>query len=607
MTRSTEGIWLALAGGFIAVGAALLGVAGGFDAASKVPYSFWTSIPTIVAYVMFGLSLVGFVCAVRDVPIPPPIGSRSMEPAAPAATPSVEALPKNPEHIRSGRPHATPTPTIVKHVISPLLSGAPGVDPATQASLVYMIGSRIAVLVELNRPIGIGAGEVRLQFNHVFRSAFEHRSEQPPDPRPISSHYMRCLLTQDEISMLAAQDAAPLYGSSAPGRAIYRIWPDYRVRAHIDRSVTTIKADAAARTYGTSGRGIVWAVIDSGIDMNHSHFAGGTVTDPVVSRLHRDFTSLLTMDGTMTVDPAPALVDPCGHGTHVAGIIAGAAPADPNAILIAANAPSDSDLPSWVRRTLEPDRTLSGMAPKARLVSLKVLDADGNTVSSAVIAALAQIRAFNADGRLLIHGVNLSIGCELFPDEFTSGQSPLCRELDLLVGTGVVAVVSAGNSGTGGTITGGGSDMQGGLSTIEDPGNAIYAITVGSTHRSQPYSYGVAPTSSKGPTLDGRLKPDLVAPGERITSAATGALVAGIMPLQSNNPAVARYMESSGTSIAAAHVSGAIAAFLSVKDEYIGQPDEIKQLFTNNATSLDRNEFFQGAGLLDLERVQPNA
>ena len=80
-----------------------------------------------------------------------------------------------------------------------------------------MIGSRIAVLVELNRPIGIGAGEVRLQFNHVFRSAFEHRSAQPPDPRPISSHYMRCLLTQDEISMLAAQDAAPLYGSSAPG------------------------------------------------------------------------------------------------------------------------------------------------------------------------------------------------------------------------------------------------------------------------------------------------------------------------------------------------------------------------------------------------------
>ena len=106
----------------------------------------------------------------------------------------------------------------------------------------------------------------------------------------------------------------------------------------------------------------------------------------------------------------------------------------------------------------------------------------------------------------------------------------------------------------------------------------------------------MAPTSSKGPTLDGRLKPDLVAPGERITSAATGALVAGIMPLQSNNPAVARYMESSGTSIAAAHVSGAIAAFLSVKDEYIGQPDEIKQLFTNNATSLDRERVLSGRG-----------
>ena len=248
------------------------------------------------------------------------------------------------------------------------------------------------------------------------------------------------------------------------------------------------------------------------------------------------------------------------------------------------------------------------MAPKARLVSLKVLDGDGKTTSSAVIAALAQIREFNAYGGLLIHGVNLSIGCELFPDEFTSGQSPLCRELDLLVQTGVVAVVSAGNSGER-TINDGRSGTQSQFSTIEDPGNAFYAITVGSTHRTQPSTYGVTPSSSKGPTLDGRLKPDLVAPGEQITSAATGLFASGIAPLQSDIPnmTIARYLENSGTSIAAAHVSGAIAAFLSVKDEYIGQPDEVKQLFTSNATSLVRNEFFQGAGLLDLFRVLSKA
>jgi hypothetical protein len=58
------------------VGAALLGVAGGFDAASKVPYSFWTSVPVIVAYVMFGLSLACFTCAIREVPIPYPVSRR---------------------------------------------------------------------------------------------------------------------------------------------------------------------------------------------------------------------------------------------------------------------------------------------------------------------------------------------------------------------------------------------------------------------------------------------------------------------------------------------------------------------------------------------------
>jgi subtilisin family serine protease len=161
------------------------------------------------------------------------------------------------------------------------------------------------------------------------------------------------------------------------------------VRAHIDRSVSTIKADAAARTYATSGDGIVWAVIDSGIDQTHPHFACGTLTDPAVSRLHRDFTGLLTPGGAVTSDPASALTDPLGHGTHVAGIIAGAAPADPAKILITVNEPSSTDLPSWASRTLEPGRTLSGIAPRARLVSLKVLDATGNMVTSAVIAALA--------------------------------------------------------------------------------------------------------------------------------------------------------------------------------------------------------------------------
>lgn len=500
----------------------------------------------------------------------------------------------------------TGKPPVRRPVVSRLLTGGPGVDDTTRQRLLVTIDGRHAVLVELSTPPGAIADRVRAEFGDVFRAAFAGAS-QPPAPVPISGHYMRCLLTEDEIAALAEQDAGRPAAEPPLPRTIYRIWPDYRVRAHIDRSVATIKADAAARTYGALGDGIVWAVLDSGIDATHPHFACGTVSDPAVAGLHRDFTGLLEVAGTVSDDPKPALTDALGHGTHVAGIIAGLAPASPAELVVAVNEPSTSDLPSWTTRTIGAGRSLQGVAPKTRLVSLKVLDDSGDTVSSAVIAALAQVRAFNSGGvQLQIHGVNLSIGCDWFPDEFAAGQSPLCRELDLLVGTGVVAVVSAGNGGAGGTLAGGSSDVHGRLSTITDPGNSLHAITVGSTHRFQPHTFGVTYTSSKGPTLDGRLKPDLVAPGERITSAATGALAAAVPPLASAGEGVARYVEDSGTSMAAPHVSGAIAGFLSVRDEFIGQPEEVKRLFLASATSLGRHEFFQGAGLLDLMRVLSN-
>ena len=99
------------------MGTALLGIAGGFDAAAKGPYSFWTSIPTIIAYIMFCLSLVGFFCAIRDVPIPPPIGSRGAKSAAPAVIPPAEeTLPKDPEPVRSGQARAALTLPGVKNV-----------------------------------------------------------------------------------------------------------------------------------------------------------------------------------------------------------------------------------------------------------------------------------------------------------------------------------------------------------------------------------------------------------------------------------------------------------------------------------------------------------
>lgn len=501
-----------------------------------------------------------------------------------------------------------------RSMISPLVLAAPSQIPeAAKSAVIRDDDDRRMVLVELRFPPGVQSESVRPRFLRLFRRVFAQSDVE--QPVAVGRRYVRCVLSPDEVKRLVQGGARS--PDAAPARQalelIYHVWPDLVVDAHLDRSRTTIKADAALRTYGSGGAGVVWAVIDSGIDQNHPHFtANATLSADAVKDLHRDFT--IPSSPSAARDP---LVDVIGHGTHVAGIIAGAAPSDPVALRVATNEPTAEGLPRWTSRNVYAGACLSGVAPHTNLVSLKVLDDNAKTMSSAVIAALDYVRTVNGGGSdLLIHGVNLSLGCGWFPRDYAAGQSPLCRELNLLVGTGVVAVVSAGNSGAGsvsaglgGTVTGESSDVYGQLSTITDPGNAAGAITVGSVHRYRPHTYGVTFDSSKGPTLDGRVKPDLVAPGERITSAATGRLADGVAPLRpaTGDPDdVARYIEDSGTSMAAAHVSGAIAAFLSARTEYIGQPEMVRKLFTDSASDLGRHVFYQGGGLIDLMRALSN-
>jgi len=243
------------------------------------------------------------------------------------------------------------------------------------------------------------------------------------------------------------------------------------------------------------------------------------------------------------------------------------------------------------------------VAPECLLVSLKVIGPSGQGRVSDVMRALVYIREhLNDDPKMLrVHGVNLSIGYDFDAEMFACGQSPLCVEVDRLVRSGVIVVVAAGNTGYGKVNASQRSAMVGLSNTINDPGNAALAITVGSTHRDSPHTYGVSFFSSKGPTGDGRLKPDLVAPGERITSCASRSKVAK-MKLPVGAGVVGAYVDDSGTSMAAPHVSGAIAAFLSIRREFIQRPEEVKKLFLENATSLGRERYFEGHGLVDLMR-----
>lgn len=426
----------------------------------------------------------------------------------------------------------------------------------------------------------------------------------------LSGHHVRALVARDQ----AERRSSPGENGRPRPAALYRIWLDHEVARFAHVSISTVKADAARNAFGALGKGIVWAVIDTGIDGTHAHFAAHRNLELDRPLRHRDFTGL--GEGSEDELERRALLDPAGHGTHVAGIVAGELRARDGCRIVARTRTRDE---MGEVRTEERDDipAITGMAPQCRLLSLKALDDDGRGLASNLIAALEYVQELNANGRRLrVHGVNMSVGYDFEPKWFACGQSPLCVEVDRLVRSGVVVVVAAGNTGYGFNQPEAQGPAAAGLDlTINDPGNAELAITVGATHREMPHVYGVSYFSSKGPTGDGRLKPDLVAPGEKIISCASaqapadgesdngGPAEKAAPAVDGGNTLLVRYREDSGTSMAAPHVSGVIAAFLSVRREFVGRPERVKAIFLATATDLQRAVYFQGKGLVDLMRA----
>jgi serine protease AprX len=257
------------------------------------------------------------------------------------------------------------------------------------------------------------------------------------------------------------------------------------------------------------------------------------------------------------------------HGTHVAGILA-------------ADWPHGKD-------GNRSKGDIKGMCPDIRLYDLRVLGEDGTGDEFAVLAAMQFIRHLNSHKETrVIHGINLSLCISHRVRNYACGCTPVCEESERMVSAGVVVVAAAGNEGYLNYLRPGDITSEGYNSiSITDPGNAEAVITVGATHRDRAHTYGVSFFSSRGPTGDGRLKPDLVAPGEKITSAIPGR----------------KWDTMDGTSMAAPHVSGAAALLLARYQELIGRPARLKQILCDTATDLGRERYFQGRGMIDILRA----
>jgi len=364
--------------------------------------------------------------------------------------------------------------------------------------------------------------------------------------------YVAALLTAPEAYQLA---------NLCKEAHIETIWRNSAKSALLNVSSRVIQAYTAQLGYGATGDKITWAVLDTGVSAHHPHFC---VNNNILGQWN------------CTAVGSPIQVPPTdlnGHGTHVAGIIAGGGTAPPN-------------------------EDFRGIAPKSKIWMYQVLDESGQGNDAWIIKALDHIASVNeASPDLVIHGVNLSLGGSFDATVFGCGFSPICNELRRLWRMGVLVCVAAGNEGRLAVETVDGEQQLNLDLSIGDPANLEECIAVGAVNKDQPHMYGISYFSSRGPTADGRAKPDVVAPGEHIYSCN-----ARFSAAQPNS----YYIPMSGTSMACPHVSGLLAGFLSVHQEFVGHPDQIKDVLLKNCTDLRRNIYHQGAGIPNLVRMLMN-
>jgi serine protease AprX len=368
---------------------------------------------------------------------------------------------------------------------------------------------------------------------------------------------------------------------------VARISADTVVSKNDEFTVESSGADRAMTDFGLTGRGVGVAVLDTGIS-NHSDFSGNRG-----ARIVADVNfAPNSRDRVRTNDTS----DECGHGTHVAGIIAGNGEA--------------SDSRSCFR-------TFYGIAREASLINVRVLNEQGEANVSTVISGISW--AVQNRNRYNIRVMNISFGHAVGESYETD---PLCQAVEAAWKSGIVVVTAAGNSGRSYNSPAPNRDNEGygtAYGTIQSPANSPYVITVGAMKQG---SRGrntdqIATYSSRGPTrLDLIQKPDLVAAGNAVVSTLADEDVYLVTDFygsnrvpnsayrsNGNNRPSRDYLRLSGTSMSAPVVSGAAALLL---QKYPGlSPDSVKARLMLTATKWRAANGTQdictyGAGYLDI-------
>ncbi len=348
---------------------------------------------------------------------------------------------------------------------------------------------------------------------------------------------------------------------------------DRKVKANLNVTAASINANLVW-AMGYDGTGVTVALIDSGVVQNDPDLQA-TQTTKYPSGIFNpnngtawqqpqgsfpqgnNYRVIYAQDFTTTsTTPVYQLQDPYGHGTHVAGIIAG------NGAASTGNGFT---------------KTYKGIAPNANIVSLRVLDQNGEGSDSEVIAAIDQAITLKSTYNIKI--MNLSLGRPVYE---SFANDPLCQAVEQAWKAGILVVVASGNDGRDNSFN------ENGYGTIDAPGNDPYVLTVGvmkTALTTTKADDAITTYSSKGPSpVDHIVKPDLVAPGNPVAAWLQQGTLVNENPSNfvspylyingANSGTQSSYFILNGSSMAAGVVSGAAALLLQAQPNLT--PDQVK-------------------------------